>query len=141
MKAAVANAPSLNHPRFDLPFVLETDASNFALGAVLSQSFSGEEGDLSPVGFFSRKMIPAERNYDVHDRELLAIVCALDHWCHYLLGSHRNLVQFRNKLTFNPRQLRWKLFLSQFALVLAYQRGVLNVPADLLSLFFSFKID
>ena len=116
------SAPCLSHPQFDLPFILETDASNFAVGAVLSQPSSMDKlEDLLPVGFFSRKMSPSERNYDVHDKELLAIICALDHWSHYFLGAphelkikiftdHRNLVYFRSRQTLSPRLLRWSMF-------------------------------
>jgi hypothetical protein len=140
LKDAILSAPSLHHPDFLLPFVLETDASDFAVGAVLSQPFSAEF--LSPVGFFSRKLSSAEVNYDVHDKELLAIVCALDHWSHYLLGSphvikvftdHRNLVYFRTRRTLSPRLLRWSAFLNQFDFVISYRKGELNIGADSLS--------
>ena len=143
LKAAVGSAPCLSHPRFDLPFILETDASNFAVGAVLSQpSSSSNSDDLRPVGFYSRKMSSAEINYDVHDKELLAIICALDHWSHFFLGAphsltiftdHRNLVYFRQRQTLSPRLLRWSLFINQFNFVLTYRRGSSNIPADLLS--------
>ena len=143
LKDAVASAPCLSHPQFDLPFILETDASNFAVGAVLSQPSSMDKlEDLLPVGFFSRKMSPSERNYDVHDKELLAIICALDHWSHYFLGAphelkiftdHRNLVYFRSRQTLSPRLLRWSMFLNQFSFVLMYRKGSTNIPADLLS--------
>lgn len=143
LKSAVSSAPCLSHPKFDRPFYLETDASKFAVGAVLSQSSSSDPSpDLSPVGFFSRKMSSAECNYDVHDKELLAIVCALDHWSHYFLGAphslqiftdHRNLVYFRTRQTLSPRLLRWSMFLNQFDFVLSYRRGSENIPADLLS--------
>ena len=133
LKKSVVSAPCLTHPQFDLPFVLETDASNFAVGAVLSQPSSLDNlEDLRPVGFFSRKMSSAERNYDVHDKELLAIVCALDHWSHYFLGAphplriftdHRNLVYFRSRQTLSPRLLRWSMFLNQFNFVLSYQKA------------------
>ena len=143
LKAAVESAPSLWHPRFDLPFVLETDASDFAMGAVLSQPTTlDEQSSLNPVGFYSKKLSPAERNYDVHDKELLAIICALSQWSHYLLSSdfviriytdHKNLIYFKTRQTLNPRQLRWKMFLSQFIFVLLYRKGSENIPADLLS--------
>ena len=142
LKKAIVDAPDLSHPCFDQQFILETDASDFAIGAVLSQPVGSGSEELRPVGFFSCKMIPAERNYDVHDKELLAIVRALDHWSHYLLGSafvvriftdHRNLIYFRDRRSLNARQLRWKMFLAQFQFNLAYRRGVDNVAADLLS--------
>ena len=87
-------------------------------------------------------MTSAEVNYNVHDKELLAIVCALDNWSHYLLGSpfviqiytdHRNLVYFRVRRVLCPRLLRWYAFFSQFQFILAYRRGELNTVADALS--------
>ena len=80
---------------------METDASGYAIGGILSQQ--DDEGHWHPVAFFSRKMIPAERNYETHDAELLAIVEAFRHWRHYLEGSthevlvltdHNNLKRF-----------------------------------------------
>jgi hypothetical protein len=57
---------------------MEVDASQYALGAILSQK--DEQGKLCPVGYYSKTLIPAERNYNVYDRELLALVRALQHW-------------------------------------------------------------
>lgn len=143
LKMAVVSAPSLHHPQFDLPFVLETDASDYAVGAVLSQPVSMSDLTvLNPVGFYSKKLTPPERNYDVHDKELLALICAFSQWSYYLLGSphmiraytdHRNLVYFRNRQTLSPRQLRWQMFLGQFNFSLLYRKGSENIPADLLS--------
>lgn len=143
LKLRVACAPSLHHPSFDLPYVLETDASDYAIGAVLSQPVSMDQLDvLNPVGFYSKKMTPPERNYDVHDKELLAIVFAFAHWSYYLLGSpylirvwtdHRNLIYFRNRQILNPRQLRWQMMLNQYKFTLLYRKGSENIPADLLS--------
>ena len=59
---------------YDEPIIMETDASDYALGARLTQP--GLDGKHRPVAFWSRKIIPAELNYDVHDKELLAIVLA-----------------------------------------------------------------
>lgn len=86
-----------------LPFLLETDASDFAIGSVLSQ-FIPDSVDAykntRPIAFYSRKFISAEINYTVHDKELLSIVDSFKHFRHYLLGSefpvlvlsdHRNL--------------------------------------------------
>jgi hypothetical protein len=70
---------------------LETDASDFALGAVLSQI--QPDGVARPIAFHARKFSPAELNYDVRDKELLAIVVALQQWRHFLedLGAKRRL--------------------------------------------------
>lgn len=59
---------------YDKPIIIETDASDYALGARLTQP--GSDDKYRPVAFWSRKMIPAELNYDIHDKELLAIVSA-----------------------------------------------------------------
>jgi hypothetical protein len=72
LKVAFTTAPILVHPDFTKAFYMETDASDFALGAVLSQM--GEDGKLHPIAFYSRKFSAAEINYEIHDKELLAIV-------------------------------------------------------------------
>ena len=82
IKEVMTCTPVLALPDPSKPFVLETDASNFAVGAVLLQA--GVDGVEHPVAFFSRKMLPAENNYPVHDKEMLAIVSALKEWQHYL---------------------------------------------------------
>ena len=89
---------------------LETDASKFAIAAILSQL---QEGQWHPVAFWSRKLIPAETRYKTHDQELLAIVAVFKQWQHYLEGSthtievltdHNNLVAFQNVKSLNGRQ-------------------------------------
>ena len=72
LKAAVRSDPVLIRPDHAKPFTLEVDASQYALGAILSQK--DEKGKMQPVGHYSKTLIPAERNYDVYDRELLALV-------------------------------------------------------------------
>jgi hypothetical protein len=83
-------------------------------------------------------MIPAERNYEVHDQELLAIIESFRHWRHYLEGSahpvevltdHNNLKHFQMTTQLSRRQVRWSQVLSAFNLVLNYRKGTLN-PAD-----------
>ena len=59
--------------------IIKTDASDFAIGAILSQR--DDRGRLHPVAFHSRKFQPAEINYEIHDKELLAIVNTFKHWC------------------------------------------------------------
>lgn len=73
----------LIHPNLTKQFVVEVDASDVRVGAVLSQR-SGPAGKLQPCAFFSRRLSPAERNYDVGDRELLAVKLALEEWRHFL---------------------------------------------------------
>ncbi|KAF8749894.1 Encoded by [Rhizoctonia solani] len=78
IKAEICKEPVLAHPDESKPYTLETDASGAAMGAVLSQR--KEDGCLHPVAFMSASFSPAELNYDTHDKELLAIICAFEHW-------------------------------------------------------------
>ncbi|MBW0537704.1 hypothetical protein O181_077419 [Austropuccinia psidii MF-1] len=82
LKEVFTTAPILSHFNLSLPTIVKTNASNYALGAVLSQvSDSGKH----PIAFNSRTLIPAELNYEIHDKELLAIVWALKRWRAFLL--------------------------------------------------------
>lgn len=90
LKAAMLSAPVLAYPDHELPYLLETDASDKAIGAVLSQE--QEDGKWHPVGFMSKTLALAERNYHTHDRELLAIIRALEDWWHLLRGTKHTVV-------------------------------------------------
>jgi RNase H-like domain found in reverse transcriptase len=81
----VTSDPVLHWPNYDKPFTLEVDASQYATGAILYQE--NEEGWLFPVGYHSHTMNQAERGYNVHDRELLAVMRGLRQWRHLLLSS------------------------------------------------------
>jgi RNase H-like domain found in reverse transcriptase len=85
LKKAFTSAPILSHWVPGQPLVMETDASDYALGAILS-TFDAS-GELHPVVFHSRTISGAKLNYDVHDKELLAIFEVFKHWQHYLEGS------------------------------------------------------
>ena len=78
LKKAFTTAPILMHPDFQKPFFLESDASDFALGAVFSQP--SEDGCLHPVAFHSRKFTAVKINYEIHDKEILAIVDSFQEW-------------------------------------------------------------
>jgi hypothetical protein len=91
-------APIMIHSDFSKPLFLKSDASNYALIAVLFQN--GEDGRLHPIAFHSRKFTAAEINYEIHDKELLAIVDSFQEWRHFLKGvvylitvytNHKNL--------------------------------------------------
>ncbi|KAK3574835.1 hypothetical protein QTP86_018424 [Hemibagrus guttatus] len=86
LKECFTSAPILRHPDPDLPFVVEVDASSSGLGAVLSQH-RGEPGKLHPCAYYSQKLTAAEANYDVGNRDLLAIKAALEEWRHWLEGA------------------------------------------------------
>ncbi len=87
LKTSFTTAPILKHPDPDLPFIVEIDASDLGIGAVLSQRH-GNPGKIFPCAFFSRKLNTAERNYDVGNKELLSIKAALAEWRHWLEGAH-----------------------------------------------------
>ena len=113
-QCAFTSAPILIHANQDKPFILEVDASDFAFGSVLSQP--KENGLLYPVVFHSQKFEAAEINYEIHDKELLAIVDSFEHWRHFLEGcphqivvynDHKNLTYFQNARVLNRWQARW----------------------------------
>jgi hypothetical protein len=120
--------------------MIETDASDFAIGAILSQKF--EDGKIHPVSFLSKKLSDAEFNYDVFDKEMLAIVYALEKWRQFLQGSefkttifsdHQNLSYYTTKVVLNRRQARWALLLKEYDFVIVYRKGTANQKADILS--------
>ncbi len=141
LKRAFTSAPLLVHPNPRLPFVVEVYASTTGVGAVLFQQ-QGTPPKLHPCAFFSRKLSPAERNYDMGNRELLAIKLALEKWRHWLEGAahpflvltdHKNLQYLREAKRLNPRQARWALFFTRFQFKISYRPGPRNVKADALS--------
>jgi RNase H-like domain found in reverse transcriptase/Reverse transcriptase (RNA-dependent DNA polymerase)/Integrase zinc binding domain/Chromo (CHRromatin Organisation MOdifier) domain len=141
LKKAFTSAPILRHFDYSKPAVLETDASDYALGAVLSQ-LDDETGLLHPCAFHSRKFIPAELNYEIYDKEMLAIVDSVLTWRHYLEGSghqtrivtdHKNLLWFTETKVYNRRQTRWAEKLAYFDFTLEYRPGRLGGKPDALS--------
>ena len=120
-------------------FELEVDASAFAIGAVLRQR--DERGDLRDIGFFSKALNQTERNYDIWDREFMAVVFGLRNWRHLLVGSphpvvvwtdHANLQYYRHPQKSNRRVARYIALLSDYNLVLKHLPGTKN-QADALS--------
>ena len=139
LKELFINAPILAHFEEDRDTVVETDASGWAVGAVLSQR--QDNGDLAPCAYLSRKLSPAEVNYEIHDKELLAVVRALQEWRPDLkmvpkftiVTDHKNLRYFRKAQHLNERQMRWAGLLSEFDFDLQYRPGKLAVRPDALS--------
>ncbi|KAI2643793.1 Transposon Tf2-9 polyprotein [Labeo rohita] len=145
LKKIFSTAPLLRHPDPERPFVVEVDASTIGVGAVLSQA-AGDSSPLHPCAYFSKKLSPAEQNYDVGNRELLSIKLALEEWRHWLEGAkhpfliitdHKNLQYLREAKRLNPRQARWALFFTRFQFKITYRPGSKNIPADALSRQFS----
>jgi hypothetical protein len=140
LKHAITTAPVLVFPSDTGKFRIEADASNFATGAVLSQL--QDDGKWHPVGFISKSFSDVERNYEIHDKEMLAIIRALEEWRHFLEGAHermdiwtdhRNLQYFRTAQRLNRRQARWSLFLSRFDFELHHRPGRSMGKPDALS--------
>jgi hypothetical protein len=136
---AFTTAPVLALPNHSKPFQLITDTSDFATGAILEQPDALNRWH--PVAFHSKSLQPAERNYEIHDKELLAIVRALEIFRHYLEGrdntteiwtDHGNLVYFFTKQKLTRRQARWSLYLSHFRFIIIHKPGTQN-KSDALS--------
>jgi transposase InsO family protein len=141
LKQRFTSAPILLFANDDLPYRLEADSSDVATGAVLSQK-SPEDDKWHPIAFYSKSLTAVERNYEIHDKEMLAIVRALEEWRHFLEGSrhrieiwtdHKNLEYFRTAKKLNRRQARWSLYLSRFDFELHHRPGVTMGKSDALS--------
>ena len=133
------NAPVLKHFDPILETRVETDSSDTVIAGALSQ----RHNELwHPVAFFSETMIPAEMNYSIHDKELLAVVRALQCWRPELIGlekpftvitDHRELEHFSTKRLLNSRQATWAEVMSQYHFEITYRPGTENGAADDLS--------
>ncbi len=139
LKRLLAEEVVLAIPMEKGKFRVEADASEGAVGAVLSQE---QDGKWHPVAFLSKSLTVTERNYEISDKELLAIMLALDEWRHYLMGAtqdfeiwtdHQNLQYFRKPQKLNRRQARWVTELAEYHFTLHHKPGALNKKADLLS--------
>lgn len=140
LKKKITSSPVLIFPDDLKPYKLEADSSDFATGAVLSQE--GPDGKWHPVAFMSKSLNQVERNYEIHDKEMLAIIRALEEWRHYLEGTshtfeiwtdHKNLEYFMTAQKLNRRQARWSLFLSRFDFILHHRPGKRSLKPDALS--------
>ena len=122
------------------PTRLEVDASGYATGGVLSQRL--DDGLWHPIAYRSESMTEAERNYEIYDREMLAIIRSLEDWRHFLEGlpapfeiitDHQNLQYWRTAQNLTRRQARWSIWLSRFEFTLTHKPGKANTRADPLS--------
>ena len=135
---AVKSPPVLALPRPDLPYSVDTDASDYQVGAVLFQTT--EDGERRPIGYWSRSLKPAEKNYSTPEKECLAVVWALTTLRPYLQGEQFTLYSDQASLRWlitiaepSGRLMRWRLRLSEFNFTIQYKRGVQNTQADALS--------
>ncbi|KAF8692547.1 hypothetical protein RHS03_08598, partial [Rhizoctonia solani] len=140
LKALVTQSLVLIHSNPALPYYLETDASGVAMGAILSQQ--GPDNRLHPIAYMSKSFSGAEANYDTHNKELLAIIKALEEWRIFLEATdkpiqvftdHQNLEYWMQARTFNCRHARWRVFLSDFNFEIHYCPGKQSGKPDALS--------
>ena len=133
MKAFEIVKPMLALPNFNKTFEIECDASGIGTGAILIR-------DKRPIAFFSKKLGGAALNYPTYDKELYALVRALQAWQHYLwpkefviYTDHESLRHFKGQCKLNKRHARWMEFIETFPYVIRYKQGKENVVADALS--------
>ena len=133
LKDKLCNAPLLALPNFDKTFEIECDASGIGIGAVLMQ-------DQRPLMYFSEKLSGAALKYPTYDKELYALVRALQAWQHYLWPrefvihtDHESLKHLKGQDKLNRRHAKWVEFIETFPYVIKYKQGKENVVADALS--------
>jgi len=126
LKKVVTTAPVLMSPQDSEPFWIEADSSDFATRAVLSQQLA-TDGKWHPIAFYSKSLSSMEQNYEIHDKEMLAIICTLEGWRHFLKRAtysveiwtdHKNLEYFMTAKKLNRRQACWSLHLARFNFLL-----------------------
>lgn len=138
LKECLVSAPVLSCPDYSLPFEVHTDASNYGVGAMLTQVIDGKE---HPIAYMSRSLTSAEKNYSITERETLAVITALEHWRCYLENGmtftvytdHSALKWFLSLSNPTGRLARWGVRLSSFNFEIKHRRGVDNVIPDALS--------
>jgi len=132
--------PILVAPDLDKEFRVEVDVSSYATGGVLSMKCPDELW--RPVAFISKSLSDTERNYEIHDKEMLAVVRGLEAWRYFLEGTtikfeiwtdYKNLEYFMKAQKLNCKQARWMLYLSRFYFMLKHVPGSKMGKADSLS--------
>jgi hypothetical protein len=139
LKRMFTTGPILATFNPDRTTVVETDSSGYNVGGVLSQYDA--EGVLQPCAYFSKRNSPAECNYEIYDKELLAVIRCLEAWDAELrsvqefqiITDHKNLEYFFSPRKLTERHVRWSLFLSRFDFKFVYRKGADNSRADALS--------
>ena len=138
LKRRLCSEPILKSPDFDRPFVLQTDASDRGIGAVLSQTDA--DGLEHPVAYFSRKLLPREEKYATIEKECLAIKLAVEAFSVYLLGRHFTIQTDHRSLEWldrlkgsNAKLTRWSLALQPYHFTIKHRPGAQNNNADALS--------
>jgi hypothetical protein len=140
LKSLFISEPALAQWDPERRTTLEADCSGYSLGGCLSQE--DEQGLLRPVAYYSRKLLPAECNYEIFDKELLAVVSCMEAWDGELrsvkdpfivLSDHKNLQHFRTVRRLSERQVRWAEKLARYSFTLQYRKGAESERPDALS--------
>ena len=140
LKSSLTSPPILAYPDFNNKFSLATDASQDAIGAVLSQL---QDGNDRVVAFYSRKLTESQRRWSTYDRELWAVISAIRHFRHYLRGQEFNiLTDHRPLLGYNSvpiqddatgRRARWIVELNAYSFTITHKKGTSHQNADAMS--------
>ena len=137
LRALLIKAPVLAFPKEDLPYIVDTDASDYGIGGVLSQCIEGTE---HVIAYYSKSLNPAQQKYCTTRRELLAVVATLDHFKGYVWGpkftvrtDHAALVWLKNLKNIQAMLARWLAKLQQFHFDIIHRPGVQHGNADGLS--------
>lgn len=139
LREALTSAELLRHYDPERESQIETDASDGVVAGIFSQKHGNE---WHPIAYFSKTMAPAELNYEIHDKEMLAIVKALKEWRAELISTpeqirvltdHKALEYFMTSKALNARQARWAEFLADFHFMITYRPGKENGAADALT--------
>jgi hypothetical protein len=140
LKATFTSAPVLAHFDPDRDIIVEMDASDYVSTSVLSQY--DDDNVLHPVAYVSKKHSPTECNYEIYDKELMAIIRAFEEWRPelqsvinpiHVLSDHKNLEYFTMTKLLNRSQARWSQFLSQFNFKIVYRPGTTGGKLDALT--------
>ena len=140
LRKQMVTAPVLQHFDWTKKAILKTDSSDHVNAGILSQY--DDNGVLHPVAFYSKNMVPAECNYEIYDKELLAIIHCLKHWRPELevtelpieiFTDHKALEHFMSTKELTCRQVHWAEKLSEYNFKIMYQTEAKNVKADALT--------
>src|SRR6266851_9823067 len=149
LKAQMCAKPVLQQPDFKKVFYLQTDASAYSVGAVLSQeggtpisNSPNSKLRRHPIAYYSNTFTPTEQNYNIYEREILGDVKALEHWCPYLIWTdqpfiietnHKNLMYWKSPRKLTGRTVRWHEKLQDYNFKILHIPGKNNTPTNALS--------